>query len=64
MPLLSVEPVPTILFQNALELYGTRSDKDYSLTDCISMLICRRLGIREIAMVPPKSVALTDVTLA
>jgi uncharacterized protein len=35
-------------FLNALELYETRLDKGYSLTDCISMNICREFGITEI----------------
>ena len=33
---------------NALELYESRLDKGYSLTDCISMNVCRELGITEI----------------
>jgi predicted nucleic acid-binding protein len=45
----SVQPAPTSLFQESLAFYESRMDKNYSLTDCISMLICRRLGIREIA---------------
>lgn len=35
-------------FLNALELYESRLDKGYSLTDCISMNVCRRLNITEI----------------
>lgn len=35
-------------FLNALELYESRLDKGYSLTDCISMNACRELGIKEI----------------
>lgn len=35
-------------FLDALELYETRLDKGYSLTDCISMNICRTLGITEV----------------
>ncbi len=31
-----------------LELYESRLDKGYSLTDCISMNVCRELGITEI----------------
>lgn len=31
-----------------LELYESRLDKGYSLTDCISMNVCRELGIKEI----------------
>lgn len=35
-------------FLEALELYESRLDKGYSLTDCISMNACRNLGIKEI----------------
>lgn len=35
-------------FLNALELYESRLDKGYSLTDCISMNVCRELGITKI----------------
>ena len=33
---------------DGLELYESRLDKGYSLTDCISMNVCRELGIKEI----------------
>jgi predicted nucleic acid-binding protein len=35
-------------FLEALELYESRLDKGYSLTDCISMNVCKKLGITEI----------------
>jgi predicted nucleic acid-binding protein len=35
-------------FINALELYESRLDKGYSLTDCISMNVCRELSITEV----------------
>ena len=35
-------------FLAGLELYERRPDKDYSLTDCISMNVMRRKVIREI----------------
>jgi predicted nucleic acid-binding protein len=35
-------------FLAGLELYKRRPDKDYSLTDCISMNVMRRKVIREI----------------
>jgi predicted nucleic acid-binding protein len=35
-------------FLDALELYESRLDKGYSLTDCISMNVCRELNITEI----------------
>ncbi len=45
---LSVIPRTDASFLNALELYESRPDKGYSLTDCISMNVCRELGIQEI----------------
>jgi len=36
------------LFDRALRLYGSRSDKGYSLTDCMSMLVCRDMNIRDV----------------
>jgi predicted nucleic acid-binding protein len=35
-------------FMEGLDLYERRSDKGYSLTDCISMNACRAEGIREV----------------
>lgn len=35
-------------FLEGLELYESRLDKGYSLTDCISMNVCRELRIKEI----------------
>jgi predicted nucleic acid-binding protein len=35
-------------FLAGLELYKNRSDKEYSLTDCISMQVMRQLGITEV----------------
>ena len=35
-------------FLDGLELYRSRLDKGYSLTDCISMRIMRREGLTEI----------------
>jgi predicted nucleic acid-binding protein len=42
-----IEPGPTT-FLDAVELYEKRPDKGYSLTDCISMLVMRDLGIQEV----------------
>ena len=36
------------LFDAGIELYRQRPDKGYSLTDCISMLVCRQLGIVDV----------------
>ncbi|HLA94564.1 MAG TPA: PIN domain-containing protein [Pyrinomonadaceae bacterium] len=35
-------------FLDAIDLYEGRPDKGYSLTDCISMLVMKDLGIREV----------------
>jgi len=35
-------------FSQGLELYRQREDKGHSLTDCISMTICRERGIQEV----------------
>jgi predicted nucleic acid-binding protein len=36
------------VFLKGLKLYESRLDKGYSLTDCISMNVCRELNINEI----------------
>lgn len=36
------------IFLEALDFYEKRLDKGYSLTDCISMLTMKNLGLREI----------------
>ena len=46
--MLHVEPQSHQSFLGGLDLYETRPDKGYSLTDCISMLMMRREGITEI----------------
>ena len=35
------------LFQQGLDLYSHRLDKDWSLTDCISFVVMREYGLRE-----------------
>lgn len=40
-----VEPQTSRSFSEALKLYAERADKDWSLTDCSSFLIMKRLGI-------------------
>ena len=35
-------------FSQGFELYRQREDKGYSLTDCISMIVCRQREIQEI----------------
>ena len=41
-----VAPHPS-LFSDGLALYGSRPDKRYSLTDCISMIVMRQRRIAE-----------------
>ena len=36
------------LFDRAFDLYRRRLDKGYSLTDCMSMVVCGDLGIGEV----------------
>lgn len=36
------------IFLDALDFYETRIDKGYSLTDCVSVLTMKNLGVREI----------------
>ncbi len=40
--------VDRALFHSALDLYAHRPDKEYSLTDCISMVLMRERGIRHV----------------
>jgi uncharacterized protein len=47
-PNVTVVPQAHDTFQAGLGLYEQRPDKEYSLTDCISMLTMRRLGIYEV----------------
>jgi predicted nucleic acid-binding protein len=47
-PTIQVISYTSELRQLGLHLYGQRSDKGYSLTDCISMVIMRQMGITEV----------------
>jgi uncharacterized protein len=47
-PDVDVLPQTRADFDAALALYEARPDKDYSLTDCRSMLALRALGIKEV----------------
>jgi predicted nucleic acid-binding protein len=40
-------PVDRALLARGLTLFRQRSDKDWSLTDCISILVATDLGIRQ-----------------
>jgi len=47
-PATEVIPQSRQTFLAGLDLYEARPDKQYSLTDCISMATMRREGIREV----------------
>jgi len=40
--------LPRELFLEGLTLYEARPDKEYSLTDCMSMQVMRREGLTEV----------------
>ena len=44
----TVIPQTRTLFLEGLALYESRPDKEYSLTDCISMQVMRREGLTEV----------------
>ena len=48
-PGLLIEPQTTALLEDGIDLYRQREDKTYTVTDCMSMVTCRRHGIREVA---------------
>ena len=43
----SVRSLDEDLWKRGLELYGSRSDKDWSLTDCISFVVMKDEGLEE-----------------
>ncbi len=45
---IDVVPRNDTAFLEALELYESRLDKGYSLTDCISMNVCRKHNIAQV----------------
>lgn len=47
-PRTEVIPITHEIFIDGLELYKKRPDKKYSLTDCISMNICREREITDV----------------
>lgn len=47
-PDVEVVPISHEIFLNGFEFYKQRPDKSYSLTDCISMNICRERGITDV----------------
>jgi len=42
-----VQPINEPLFEEALALYRARQDKEWGLTDCVSFVLMRRLGISD-----------------
>jgi uncharacterized protein len=42
-----IQPIAAPLFQEALALYRARQDKVWGLTDCISFVLMRRLGMSD-----------------
>jgi predicted nucleic acid-binding protein len=47
-PQVMLIPQSSHLFQTGFALYQSRPDKQYSLTDCISMEVMRQEGITEV----------------
>lgn len=47
-PQITVVSYTPKLREAGLMLYGQRSDKAYSLTDCISMVVMKQMGITEV----------------
>jgi len=45
----TIVPPTKEYFERGLELYSRRSDKDWSLTDCISFLVMEEQGLKEAA---------------
>lgn len=40
--------VDPVLLSRAIDRYESRSDKTFSLTDCVAMLVCEDLGISDV----------------
>jgi predicted nucleic acid-binding protein len=47
-PLVEVIPLDMGLQERAVQLYGQRADKEWSLTDCVSFLVMRDRGLTEV----------------
>jgi predicted nucleic acid-binding protein len=47
-PTVDVLDVDRALLERGIELYAQRLDKAYSMVDCISMVVCRDLGITDV----------------
>ena len=46
-PLVTIVPADQQSYQSGLDLYRSRPDKDWSLTDCISFVVMQERGITE-----------------
>ncbi|MBI4580803.1 MAG: type II toxin-antitoxin system VapC family toxin [Planctomycetes bacterium] len=46
-PKVVIVPTADDLFDRAVDLYGNRPDKDWSLTDCISFVVMQDRGLTE-----------------
>ena len=46
-PRVTVFPFSMDVFEEALDLYRSRADKDWSLTDCTSFVIMQEMGLSE-----------------
>ncbi|MBI4662574.1 MAG: type II toxin-antitoxin system VapC family toxin [Verrucomicrobia bacterium] len=46
-PRFKIIPADTGLFQRGVDFFERRSDKDWSLTDCLSFVVMRDEGLRE-----------------
>lgn len=46
-PDIEILPVDTSLFDRAFQLYSSRPDKEWSITDCISFVVMREHGLVE-----------------
>lgn len=47
LPGFHIVPSETALFHRGLDLFASRPDKEWSLTDCISFCVMKDAGIRE-----------------
>ncbi len=44
----TIVPHSSTLFRTGLDLYRARPDKSYSMTDCMSMVVCRERAIVDV----------------
>jgi len=47
-PVVEIIPLQDDLFAEAFALFRARMDKEWSLTDCVSFVVMRRRGIRDV----------------